>query len=135
MIYGQSAAKLVASCNECCSQTIWQWVWALSPRLRYSRFPFKYLEREGTKVFKVIYRRHTNFAMESIEQTFNGLGDWSKKVTCTISRNGDLIHRAYLRVQLPDVTVPSGASFRWLNWIGHILIKSVELEIGQSRPK
>ena len=89
--------------------------------------------------FKVIYRRHTNFALESIEQTFNGLGDWSKKVTCTISRNGDLIHRAYLRVELPSVTVPAVASgenpvmFRWLNWVGHILIKSVELEIGGQR--
>ena len=51
--------------------------------------------------FKVVYRRHTNFAMESIEQTFNGSADWGKKVTCTISRNGDLIHRVYLRVELP----------------------------------
>ena len=88
--------------------------------------------------FKVIYRRHTNFALESIEQTFNGLGDWSKKVTCTISRNGDLIHRAYLRVELPDVKIPAKGTgsvvyFRWLNWIGHILIKSVELEIGGQR--
>lgn len=83
--------------------------------------------------FKVIYRRHTNFALESIEQTFNGLGDWGKKVTATISRNGDLIHRAYLRVQLPNVTVPSGTTFRWLNWVGHALIKSVELEIGGQR--
>ena len=54
-------------------------------------------------------------------------------MTCTISRNGDLIHRAYLRVVLPNVTVPSGTSFRWLNWLGHILVKSVELEIGGQR--
>ena len=89
--------------------------------------------------FKVVYRRHTNFAMESIEQTFNGLGDWGKKVTATISRNGDLIHRTYLQVTLPDVTVPvpgtSGVTngFRWVNWLGHALIKSVELEIGGQR--
>lgn len=83
--------------------------------------------------FKVIYRRHTNFSMESIEQTFNGAGDWGKKVTCGISRNGDLIHRVYLRVQLPDVVVPSGSAFRWLNWVGHILIKNVEIEIGGQR--
>ena len=89
--------------------------------------------------FKVIYRRHTNFSMESIEQTFNGQADWNKKVTCTISRNGDLIHRVYLRMQLPDVTVTPHTStgtargFRWLNWIGHILVKSVEVEIGGQR--
>lgn len=83
--------------------------------------------------FKVIYRRHTNFAFESIEQTFNGSVDFGKKVTCTVSRNGDLIHRMYLRVALPNVTVPVGSGFRWLNWLGHILIKYVEIEIGGQR--
>ena len=92
--------------------------------------------------FKVIYRRHTNFSMESIEQTFNGSADFGKKVTCTVSRNGDLIHRVYLRVELPTVTVPvstwNGTSgtitgFRWLNWMGHILVKNVEIEIGGQR--
>ena len=28
--------------------------------------------------FKVVYRRHTNFAMESIEQTFNGSVDYAR---------------------------------------------------------
>jgi hypothetical protein len=83
--------------------------------------------------FKVVYRRHTNFAMESIEQVFNGAADFGRKVTATISRNGDLIHKTYLRVELPDVSLPAGASFRWLNWVGHILIKSVEIEIGGQR--
>jgi hypothetical protein len=66
--------------------------------------------------------------MESIEQTFNGSADWGKKVTCTISRNGDLIHRMYLRVTLPAVTVAATKAFRWLNWLGHILVKNVEIE-------
>ena len=80
--------------------------------------------------FKVVYRRHTNFAMESVEQVFNGSADFGRKVTATISRNGDLIHKTYLRVVLPDVTVQPSAQFRWLDWVGHILIKSVEIEIG-----
>jgi hypothetical protein len=71
--------------------------------------------------------------MESIEQTFNGSADWGKKVTATISRNGDLIHRVYLRVQLPDVSIPASKGFRWLNWLGHILVKNVEIEIGGQR--
>lgn len=71
--------------------------------------------------------------MESIEQTFNGAADFGKKVTCTISRNGDLIHRVYLRVELPDVKVKPSSAFRWLNWVGHILVKSVEIEIGGQR--
>lgn len=74
--------------------------------------------------FKVVYRRHTNFSMESIEQTFNGFPDFSKKVTCPISRNGDLIHRIYLQAELPSEGVA---------WAGHKLIKSVEVEIGGQR--
>ena len=39
----------------------------------------------------------------------------------------------YLRVKLPDVTGGTGVGFRWLDWIGHILIKNVEIEIGGQR--
>ena len=88
--------------------------------------------------FKVVYRRHTNFAMESIENPFNGSPGFGKRVTCTIQRNGDLIHRMYLQATLPTVqlnpaTDGSGAQFRWLNWVGHNLIKAVEIEIGGQR--
>ena len=47
--------------------------------------------------FKVVYRRHTNFSMESIEQTFNGTPAACARVSCTISRNGDLVHKMHLR--------------------------------------
>jgi hypothetical protein len=53
--------------------------------------------------FKVVYRRHTNFSMESIQQTFNGDVGFDKKVTCTISRNGDLISKMYLEVDLDSL--------------------------------
>jgi hypothetical protein len=53
-----------------------------------------YLTTDPTVTFfKVVYRRHTNFAMESIEQTFSGAVDFGRKVSATVSRNGDLIHR------------------------------------------
>jgi len=77
--------------------------------------------------FKVVYRRHTNFSMESIEQTFNGTADFGRKVTCTISRNGDLINRMYLQVELPE------SSENYNDWVGHQLVKSVEIEIGGQR--
>ena len=87
--------------------------------------------------FKVVYRRHTNFAMESIENPFNGSPGFGRKVTCTIQRNGDLIYRIYLQATLPKVSLQntdgSGAQFRWLNWVGHNLVKNVELEIGGQR--
>jgi hypothetical protein len=72
--------------------------------------------------------------MEAIEQTFNGAANFGRKVQCTISRNGDLIHRIYLQATLPQVQLTSadgsGAQFRWLNWVGHNLINNVNLEIG-----
>ena len=46
--------------------------------------------------FKVVYRRHTNFSIESIQQTFNGNAGKGKRVTCQISRNGDLVHKLYV---------------------------------------
>ena len=45
--------------------------------------------------FKVVYRRHTNFSMESIEQTINGSIGANSRVTSTISRNGDLVYRLF----------------------------------------
>jgi hypothetical protein len=77
-----------------------------------------------------VYRRHTNFSIESIEQTFNGTVDFGRKVSCTVSRNGDLIHKVYLQVDLPGVTVATGKKFRWVNYIGHALIEEVSIEIG-----
>jgi hypothetical protein len=90
--------------------------------------------------WKVTYRRYTNFAMESIEQTFNGQADFGRRVTCTISRNGDLAYRTYLQVTLPEINQSMGSSgsnkqcyARWLDYPGHQLISQVEVEIGGQR--
>ena len=96
--------------------------------------------------WKVTYRRHTNFAVESIEQTFNGQADFGRRVTCTISRNGDLAYRTYLQVTLPEINqgmrnpvteanTPrnNGVYARWLDFPGEQLIAQVEVEIGGQR--
>ena len=91
--------------------------------------------------WKVSYRRHTNFAMESIEQTFSGQADFGRRVTCTISRNGDLCYRTYLQVTLPEINqsmAPGGSTSdgvyaRWLDFPGEQLIAQVEIEIGGQR--
>ena len=75
--------------------------------------------------FKVAYRRHTNFALEAIEQTFNGNPTYGSRVTCQISRNGDLINRMYLQVK-----VPSGTGTSYVNYYGLRLLNFVEIEIG-----
>jgi hypothetical protein len=89
--------------------------------------------------WKVTYRRHTNFAMESIEQTFNGQADFGRRVTCTISRNGDLAYRTYLQITLPEIgqglntTGTTDVYARWLDFPGEQLISQVEVEIGGQR--
>jgi len=102
-----------------------------------------------------------NFAMESIEQTFNGQADFGRRVTCTISRNGDLAYRTYLQVTLPQInqqmlpagvgqnlasnvmgsTTPGadnkgleyGVFARWLDFPGEQMVSMVEVEIGGQR--
>ena len=76
--------------------------------------------------FKVVYRRHTNFAMESIEQTFNGAVDFGKRVTATISRNGDLIKDMWLEIEFTQNDSLANAVYG----LGNALVKLVEIEIG-----
>ena len=86
--------------------------------------------------FKQLYRRHSNFAMESIEQTFNGVGNFGKRVQCTISRNGDLITRIYVQVTLPAIdstilgTNVNSSAFSWVPYLGQYMIDNVYVEIG-----
>jgi hypothetical protein len=94
--------------------------------------------------WKVTYRRYTNFAIESIEQTFNGQADFGRRVTCIISRNGDLAYRTYLQVTLPEINQNMGSTSqlasgngtvyaRWLDFPGEQIIAQVEVEIGGQR--
>ena len=85
--------------------------------------------------FKVVYRRHTNFSVESIEQTFNGTPNFGKKVSATIARNGDLIHRVLLEVQLPELEADTTNSnpHGWFDHLGERLLKYIDIEIGGQR--
>ena len=71
--------------------------------------------------FKVVYRRHTNFSMETIQQTINGSPTASGTSTVTISRNGDLVYKVYVTNDSTDLTH------------GPELVNEVELEIGGQR--
>ena len=75
--------------------------------------------------FKVVYRRHTNFSMEFIQQTMNGTVGTGSRQTATISRNGDLIHKMYLEYKV----TPDNDDMN----IGHHAIDYVELEVGGQR--
>ena len=84
--------------------------------------------------FKVVYRRHTNFSCEAIEQTFNGSNGFGNTVTATISRNGDLVTNMYLQVDLPALkTYADDEQPFYTDEVGNALVKEVELEIGGQR--
>ena len=76
--------------------------------------------------FKVVYRRHTNFSMESIEQTWNGTTTSDGRCTATISRNGDLVSNLYLDIS-------AGCDGNDGRNVGAAFIKTVEVEIGGQR--
>jgi hypothetical protein len=87
--------------------------------------------------FVAVYRRYTNFAIQSIPQYFTGNADFGQKVYCLIDRIGDLINQVFLRIQLPNLkeynyTDTNGnlIEYFWVNSIGHAIIKIIDIEIG-----
>lgn len=86
--------------------------------------------------WKVVYKRHTNFAVEPIEQSFSGTADFGKtSVTSLIARNGDLITKVYLRAKISAIKKNSSATgrFAFVRRVGHAMIKTAEIQIGGAR--
>ena len=89
--------------------------------------------------FKVAYRRHTNFALEAIEQTFNGSSSFGSRVTCQITRNGDLINRVYFVGTIKNTSAAASSDninnncIALVPYFGLKLLKTIELEIGGQR--
>ena len=77
--------------------------------------------------FKVVYRRHTNFAIEAIEQSFNGNNNLGSSVSVLITRNGDLINRIYYNAKIKNT---GGTDHNLVPYFGQRLLKTIELEIG-----
>ena len=76
--------------------------------------------------FKVVYRRHTNFSMESIQQTLSGNAALGSRVSSTISRNGDLVGKMYLQVAF----AAGGGATNFPSNFGPTRANQVEVEIG-----
>jgi len=80
--------------------------------------------------FKQVYRRYTNFSMESQPIYFDGTANFGRRISAIIPRKGDLLHRMMLEVSLP-MAVTGDPDTSWVNGIGHALIEEVTLEIGE----
>jgi hypothetical protein len=81
--------------------------------------------------YKMVYRRHTNFATESQPMYFDGTPNFGQRITCLIPRRGDLLGRVYLDVVLPQIKDTSGNLLSYTNSIGHALIQEITFEVGE----
>jgi hypothetical protein len=88
--------------------------------------------------WKVLYKRHTNFAMEAFRVNFTGKATYGQRVVAVVNRNADLMYKTYLEVKLPDTTTAANTSNTynvlwtgaWERRLGYQLLKKIEVEIG-----
>ena len=88
--------------------------------------------------FKIIYRRYTTFSIETIEQNFNSNLDFGKKFSIELSKIGDLIHKMWLVIELPNIPilydinniVDKRIRFAWARKIAYALVNYIEIDIG-----
>ena len=85
--------------------------------------------------FKVVYRRHTNFSVEPIPQTFNGAPEFGRTVTCTINRSGDLITNMYAAIKLRAVSggEVDSDNFGYVRRVGLAIVQHYKIEIGGTK--
>jgi hypothetical protein len=82
--------------------------------------------------FKFVYRRHTNFAVESVEMYSDNKPDFGKKVSWLVPRSGDLLGPCFLEVSLPPLTLSTtNIDTPYVNSVGHALIQEITLTIGE----
>jgi len=103
--------------------------------------------------FKSVFHRHTNFAIETYENTFNSSNMFGSISECILKDYGDLISDLIIKIDLPSLNgnvvfntvctkeicdcycVKCHANgqktiYSWANGIGHVIIDYVELQIG-----
>lgn len=82
--------------------------------------------------WKVLYKRHTNFAIEAFRVNFTGAPMYGQRVVAVVNRNADLIWKTYVEVTLPNTDAIAATS--WTGGaqrrLGYLLLKQIEVEIG-----
>ena len=83
-----------------------------------------------TSLFKRVYKRYTNFAVEQSEERFSTTVRFGTKNTITVSKRGDLVGSMVLRVVLPNLNITGGA---WVGTMGYNILAGTTLRIGDTR--
>jgi len=79
--------------------------------------------------FKMVYRRYTNFSVETIEHSVVGQPGFGRRISIVFTRNADLINKMYIKVIVSAVD-PQGNKFAWVRRLGHAILSLVEFELG-----
>ena len=99
--------------------------------------------------FKYVYKKYSLFTIIHSEQKFNTKPDFGKKITCNIDKNGDMLSKIYLVIELPSIPkfVDNNFTYNknflalwwlnnehinkisWVEYIGYNIIKYIELEM------
>lgn len=80
--------------------------------------------------FKKEYKRYINFSIEQLKVYFYEQVDFGKKISVTLPKRADLLSDISLFIKFPKLEKTSGEYSGWTNSVGHAIIETVELEIG-----
>jgi len=105
--------------------------------------------------FKTVYKRHTNFAIDTVQENFNNKINFGQQIRCKLSKNGDLLSSVAMHIRLSGLnenrlrtkcmaeanclcTCPKclycaetdDLIYGYVNSIGHVLLEQIEVWIG-----
>jgi hypothetical protein len=87
--------------------------------------------------FKIVYRRYTNFSIETVKTDFLYPVKFGKTFTCELSKIGDLLNNIWIIIELPDIPliynfdneIDEKIKFKWARKIAYALIDYVDIDI------
>jgi len=95
---------------------------------------------ENTQIsyFKIIYRRYTNFSIETVLTEFLYKPNFGNKYAAELSKYADMMHKTWLCIQLPEIPIildlegnpDQKLKTSWARKIGYVIIDYIEFVIG-----
>ena len=83
--------------------------------------------------FKTTYKKYTNFAIDTLINPVSGTLGFGNDIICELPRNGDLISKIFLKIELSASTNIINGKWGWIKQIGHNIINKVTLQIGNRK--
>lgn len=89
--------------------------------------------------FKKVYKKNSNFYINTIKQNFKQDFNFDKVLSCELSKNGDLLNKLYLNIKINEInkyidkntlTENKYARFAWKKKLGFALINKINIDIG-----